>query len=66
MLVAGAVVLALGACSRDQDPGIVPTATTRADGETTVPQLIGECPPGGPDTTIPPAGCVDEDGIVQH
>jgi hypothetical protein len=65
-LLTVALALAVGACSRDQDPGIVPTASTQAGGSTTIPQLLGECPPGGPDATTPPAGCVDEDGVVQH
>ena len=66
VVLALALLLAVGACSRDQDPGIVPTASTRPGDTTLPPQLLGECPPGGPDATTPPAGCVDEDGVVQH
>lgn len=61
-----AAVLALGAlaaCSADQEPELVP-----ADGSTsiTTSQALGPCPPGGPDATTPPAGCLDEDGTVQR
>ena len=60
------VALGAGACSRDQDPGIVPAQSTVEGATTRPPQLLQDCPPGGPDATTPPAGCVDEDGNVLH
>jgi hypothetical protein len=68
-LLVAALVAASGAgaaCSRDQDPGIVPAQTTVEGATTRPPQLLRECPPGGPDATTPAAGCVDEDGNVLH
>ncbi len=63
--LAVALLLGAAACAKDQDPGI-PSAPT-VEGQTTrPPQLLEECPPGGPDATTPPAGCVDEDGNVLH
>jgi hypothetical protein len=66
-LVAASLLTVGGAaCSRDQDPGIVPTASTRAGDTTQPPRLLEPCPPGGPDADTPAAGCVDEDGNVLH
>jgi hypothetical protein len=62
-LVAGTLLLGAGACARDQDPGLVPSAST-VEGATTPHQLLQDCPPGGPDATTPAAGCVDADGNV--
>ena len=66
-LAAGAVAVLLvaPACSSGQDPG-VEQAPTGDRGSTAPPQLLQPCPPGGPDETTPPAGCVDEDGTVRH
>jgi hypothetical protein len=50
------------ACSAGQDPG-VPT-TVGQGGPTTTSHLLGRCPSGGPDTTTPPEGCLDEQGVV--
>jgi hypothetical protein len=57
-------VLLIGAagCSDDQDPGIAPGTTS--GGPSTTSQALAPCPPGGPDATTPPAGCLDEDGAV--
>lgn len=60
-----AVVLAAAACSSGQDPGVEP-APGGQPGTTSTPQLLQPCPPGGPDETTPPAGCVDPDGNVLH
>jgi len=62
-LVALAAVAALAACSADQEPEIVPTD----EGTTaTTSHPLDACPPGGPDATTPPAGCLAEDGSVQR
>ena len=68
VLAAAVLVGASGAaaCSRDQDPGIVPSESTVKGATTPPPQLPQDCPPGGPDATTPAAGCVDEDGNIQH
>jgi hypothetical protein len=62
---AAAAVVLVGACASGQDPGLEqgPAADR---GSTTTPQFLQACPPGGPDATTPPAGCVDEDGNVRH
>lgn len=52
-------VLALGACSDGQDPGLPPQGTSGGTSNT-----LGRCPPGGPDATTPPAGCLSDDGRV--
>lgn len=58
-----ALVLLTAACSEDQDPGIAPGGP---DGTNTTSQGLQPCPPGGqPDATTAPAGCLDEDGVVQ-
>jgi hypothetical protein len=63
-LVSGAlvalVVLAPTGCGSEQDPG-VPAAPS---GPVTTSVTLGACPPGGPDATTPPAGCLAEDGTV--
>ena len=64
-LLAAALLVAVAACSSGQDPGVEPAPTGRR-GSTTTPQLLQPCPPGGPDATTPPAGCVDDDGTVRH
>lgn len=55
------VVAPVAACSDDQDPGLVPQ-----DGTDQPSVTLGPCPPGGPDATTPPAGCLDTDGRVQR
>lgn len=59
--LAVAVLLATAACSSGQDPGLTPVTD---QGPTTTSQTLSPCPPGGPDATTPPAGCLDEDGSV--
>lgn len=53
--------LVLGACESDQDPGLDPGVT---DGPAQTSDTLGACPPGGPDGTTPPAGCLGSDGSV--
>ncbi len=65
LALALAGMVGVGACSRDQDPGIVEDVPT-GNGSTEPPQLLEDCPPGGPDATTASAGCVDEDGNVLH
>jgi hypothetical protein len=62
---ASLLVVALAACSSGQDPGLEesPSGST---GSTDAPQLLEPCPPGGPDESTPPAGCVDDEGNVRH
>lgn len=52
--------LVVGACNADQDPGLDPGTTGPAQTSNT----LGACPPGGPDATTPPAGCLGPDGSV--
>jgi hypothetical protein len=62
-LCAALVVLsALGAsgCGSEQDPGV----PAPASGPVTTSVTLSACPPGGPDATTPPAGCLDDDGTV--
>lgn len=64
--VAGLAVVALlvlGGCESDQDPGLDPGLT---DGPAPTSDTLGACPPGGPDATTPPAGCLGPDGSVQR
>lgn len=56
-----ALVLALGACESDQDPGLDPGLV---EGPARTSDTLGSCPPGGPDATTPPAGCLGPDGSV--
>ena len=56
-----AVALAVGACSSGQEPELVPSTD---GGPSTTSRTLEACPPGGPDATTPPAGCLDEDGKV--
>lgn len=51
---------ALAGCGAQQDPG-VPLAPA---GPQITSVTLGPCPPGGPDATTPPAGCLDPDGNV--
>lgn len=62
--VVAALVLAVSvaACSSGQEPELVPSD----DGPTTTSRMLEACPPGGPDETTPPAGCLDDDGHVQR
>ncbi len=56
------VFVVAAACSSSQDPGISPS--TIDGGPSTTSHTLVACPPGGPDATTPPAGCLDEDGRV--
>jgi hypothetical protein len=61
-LVALVLVLGVGgACSSDQDPGLVPEDGN--DGPSTTSHLLEECS-AAPDAAIPPGGCLDADGNV--
>jgi len=59
--VAVLLVLVAAACSSGQDPGISPGT---GSGPSTTSRTLQPCPDGGPDSTTPPAGCLDEDGNV--
>jgi len=61
--VAAVLLVGVGACARDQDPGIEPTGSS-VEGPTSPPRFPEACPPGGPDATTPAAGCVDPDGNI--
>jgi hypothetical protein len=63
VVAAIALVVGVAACGSDQDPGFTPPTD---DGPSTTSHTLGACPPGGPDATTPPAGCLDADGNVQH
>jgi hypothetical protein len=58
--LAVALLIALAACSSGQDPGV----TSVDGGPTTTSRPLAPCPPGGPDATTPPAGCIGDDGSV--
>lgn len=58
-----AVVLVLAGCSDEQDPGLVPGPS---DPTAETSDTLGRCPAGGPDATTPSAGCLADDGTVQH
>jgi hypothetical protein len=63
LLAASAValmVLGAGGCGSEQDPGV----PASPGGPVTTSVTLGDCPPGGPDATTPPAGCLDADGNV--
>jgi hypothetical protein len=64
-LSVAALVLALAACGKNQDPGVVPSGGTTG-GPTTTSHLVTPCPPGGPDATTPAVGCLDKDGNLVH
>lgn len=55
-------LLLLAACSQGQDPGLAPGE----QGPRQTSATLGQCPPGGPDATTPPAGCLDGEGRVQR
>jgi hypothetical protein len=58
------IALLLGAgCAAGQDPEITPGTGA---GPSTTSHGLQPCPPGGPDATTPPAGCLDADGEVQR
>ncbi len=60
-MLAVALVAVVAGCSSEQDPGIAPGP---ADATETTSRTLQPCPPGGPDETTPPAGCLDADGNV--
>ncbi len=60
-LAAVVAVGLLAGCASGQDPGLVDQQPT---GPTTTSHTLGPCPPGGPDATTPPAGCLDANGQV--
>lgn len=54
------VLVVVAGCAEEQDPGFAPS-----DGQpNTTSNTLGICPPGGPDVTTPPAGCLGPDGSV--
>lgn len=60
-LLVAAIVLA-SACTSEQDPGV--PAMPDAGGPSTTSRVLEPCPPGGPDASTLPAGCLDDDGTV--
>lgn len=68
LLCALALVAATtAACGSDQDPG-VPAVPESGNGSvtTTTSRGLARCPEGGPDSTTPAAGCLDDEGNVVH
>jgi hypothetical protein len=57
------LTVGIAACGNDQNPGIQPTGTS---GPATTSHFLSSCPPGGPNATTPPAGCLDAHGNVVH
>ena len=60
-LAVAALLVAVGACSSGQDPGIAPDPS---NGPVTTSRPLVACPDGGPDATTDPAGCLDPQGRV--
>jgi hypothetical protein len=61
-LLAVALAVSIGAaCSSGQEPEIAPASD---GGPVTTSRALQPCPPGGPDETTPPAGCLDDEGNV--
>ena len=58
-LVALLALLASAASCVQDNPGLAPQQGPQITSDT-----LGACPPGGPDATTAPAGCLDEDGRV--
>jgi hypothetical protein len=56
-----AALLGVAGCASDQAPEIAPAGSGAT---ATTSRTLAPCPPGGPDETTPPAGCLDEDGVV--
>ena len=56
-------LVAMAACAAGQDPGITPVSS---DSTATTSRTLAACPPGGPDSTTSPAGCLAGDGSVQR
>ncbi len=56
-----AAALMMAGCADTQDPGLVDTP---GDDPGTTSNTLGQCPAGGPDSTTPSAGCIDDDGQV--
>ena len=61
LLAAAVLTLAVVACEDGQDPGLTPQERPAGTSDT-----LGACPPGGPDATTPPAGCLGDDGTVRR
>ena len=61
LLAAAVLTVVLAACEDGQDPGLTPQERPAGTSDT-----LGACPPGGPDATTPPAGCLDDDGTVRR
>ena len=59
-----AIAIALFGCSDSQDPGLDPGLDAGVEEPGTTSNTLGQCPPGGPDATTPPAGCIGDDGQV--
>ena len=63
LLAVAALLLAVAACGKDQDPGVVPSGST---GPTTTSHLLESCPPRASDAAIPPEGCLGPGGAVVY
>ena len=62
-ILAAALLVVAAACSSGQDPGISPEP---GSGPSTTSRTLGACPADAPGVTIPPAGCLEDDGTVRY
>ena len=62
VLTASVLVVVLGACSSDQDPGLTPEGGTN-DGPNTTSHVLPKCDTAT-DATVPVGGCLDAYGAV--
>jgi hypothetical protein len=56
--------IAVAGCSSGQDPTFEEDQPSGPTSSTEPGRHLQACPPGGPDETTPPAGCLDDDGNV--
>lgn len=61
-MLSGLLIVALGACRDDQDPGL--EIPGQSDDHRPSSNTLPPCPDGGPDATTPDAGCLDDSGAV--
>ena len=65
VVAVAALLIAVAACGKNQDPGVISPGSTTG-GPTTTSHLLSSCPAGGPNTTTSPAGCLDANGKVVY